>query len=125
MSGLGYSWAVRLAVVVIVLACAFTMRAAWEHLGLGVYSGLESASVANAQEFAQGGGASDDQYSTGSGEATEREDTVVESPSDKQYADDDALLQAGGPGGGPMPVMPGGGCPEEFPVERDGACHAG
>ena len=33
------------------------------------------------------------------------------------------LLEAGGPTSGPVPVMPGGGCPEEYPVERSGACY--
>ena len=32
------------------------------------------------------------------------------------------LLQAGGPATGPVPLMPGGGCPREFPVEADGDC---
>jgi len=32
------------------------------------------------------------------------------------------LLQAGGPTNGPVPPMPGGGCPREFPVEADGDC---
>jgi hypothetical protein len=32
------------------------------------------------------------------------------------------LLQAGGPPSGPVPPMPGGGCPREFPVEADGDC---
>ncbi len=32
------------------------------------------------------------------------------------------LLQAGGPESGPVPRMPGGGCPEEFPIEAGGAC---
>jgi len=32
------------------------------------------------------------------------------------------LLQAGGPATGPVPPMPGGGCPREFPVEADGDC---
>lgn len=34
------------------------------------------------------------------------------------------LLEAGGPQSGPMPLMPGGGCPAEFPVERGDACHS-
>jgi hypothetical protein len=33
------------------------------------------------------------------------------------------LLEAGGPTDGPVPAMPGGGCPKEYPVERGGACH--
>jgi hypothetical protein len=38
-------------------------------------------------------------------------------PSDDPY-------DAGGPRGGPVPLMPGGGCPVEYPVERGGACYA-
>ncbi len=33
------------------------------------------------------------------------------------------LMNAGGPAEGPIPLMPGGGCPAEFPTERDGACY--
>jgi hypothetical protein len=31
------------------------------------------------------------------------------------------LLEAGGPSSGPLPLMPDGGCPREFPTMRDGA----
>ncbi len=33
------------------------------------------------------------------------------------------LLKAGGPSDGPVPLMPGGGCPEGYSVERAGACY--
>ena len=33
------------------------------------------------------------------------------------------LLDAGGPTSGPLPLMPNGGCPREFPTTRDGACY--
>jgi hypothetical protein len=33
------------------------------------------------------------------------------------------LLEAGGPSTGPLPLMPDGGCPREFPTMRDGACY--
>ncbi|MCA1718730.1 MAG: hypothetical protein LC781_18535 [Actinobacteria bacterium] len=33
------------------------------------------------------------------------------------------LLEAGGPEDGPVPALPGGGCPTEFPVEQDNACY--
>ena len=33
------------------------------------------------------------------------------------------LMDAGGPTSGPLPLMPDGGCPQEFPTERDGACY--
>ena len=34
-----------------------------------------------------------------------------------------SLLEAGGPSSGPLPLMPNGGCPREFPTMRDGACY--
>jgi hypothetical protein len=33
------------------------------------------------------------------------------------------LMQAGGPSAGPVPPMPGGGCPREYPAEDNGACY--
>src|SRR5215211_2954261 len=33
-------------------------------------------------------------------------------------------LNAGGPANGPVPLMAGGSCPREFPVERSGVCYA-
>ncbi|MDP9477007.1 MAG: excalibur calcium-binding domain-containing protein [Actinomycetota bacterium] len=34
-----------------------------------------------------------------------------------------SLMDSGGAEDGAMPVMPGGGCPAEFPTNREGACH--
>jgi hypothetical protein len=34
-----------------------------------------------------------------------------------------SLLEAGGPTSGPVPLMPDGGCPREFPAMRDGVCY--
>ena len=33
------------------------------------------------------------------------------------------LLESGGPENGPVPLMPDGGCPAEYPVERDNLCY--
>jgi micrococcal nuclease len=33
------------------------------------------------------------------------------------------MLKSGGSAHGPLPLLPGGGCPSAYPVERDGACH--
>jgi cytoskeletal protein RodZ len=33
------------------------------------------------------------------------------------------LFDSGGGAGGAVPLMPGGGCPEEYPMEIDGACY--
>jgi hypothetical protein len=34
------------------------------------------------------------------------------------------LLEAGGPEDGPVPLMPGGGCPAEFSLQRGEACYS-
>jgi hypothetical protein len=34
-----------------------------------------------------------------------------------------SLFDSGGPTIGPAPVMPGGGCSDEFPIERDDLCY--
>ena len=33
------------------------------------------------------------------------------------------LMDAGGPTAGPVPLMPDGGCPQEYPVPRNDACY--
>ncbi len=35
-----------------------------------------------------------------------------------------SLLEAGGPGDGPVPPIPNGGCPKEFPLQKGEACHS-
>lgn len=54
-----------------------------------------------------GGGVADDQYDNGT--------TPTASGNDD-------LMDAGGPASSPVPTIPGGGCPTDFPVGRDGAC---
>ena len=36
---------------------------------------------------------------------------------------DGALMSAGGPSEGPVPKMPGGECPKEFPLEKEEGCY--
>ena len=33
-----------------------------------------------------------------------------------------SLMQSGGPEDGPVPPLPSGGCPDEFPVEKGDGC---
>ena len=40
-----------------------------------------------------------------------------------QYRQD--LFDSGGSASGPVPLMTDGGCPSQFPAERDGACYPG
>jgi hypothetical protein len=36
---------------------------------------------------------------------------------------DDDLMRSGGPHDGPVPLMPDGNCPAEFPTRQNGLCH--
>lgn len=36
---------------------------------------------------------------------------------------DGTLFKAGGPGSGPAPLMPNGGCPKEFPTKKGNGCY--
>jgi hypothetical protein len=46
------------------------------------------------------------------------------SPSPKPRPQGDRnLLNAGGPTGGPVPLMPDGNCPPEFPTKHNNLCH--
>jgi hypothetical protein len=39
------------------------------------------------------------------------------------YRGNQNLFNAGGPDNGPVPLMPGGGCPVEYPVKRADLCY--
>src|SRR5919202_1305817 len=46
-------------------------------------------------------------------------------PGPQPSSNDGALMNAGGPTtGGPVPLMPNGSCPREFPTLREGACYS-
>lgn len=92
------SRAVFLALVILVLlAGAFALRMTWE-----------SIPEAEAQGGIQQPGPI-------------QEPGPIQQPGPQQKGGQ--LMNAGGPADGPIPLMPGGGCPAEFPTERDGACY--
>ena len=60
-----------------------------------------------------GGGAAQDQYDDGAG--------TPRPPRGNTGKDD--LFNTGGPLNGPVPLMPDGGCPVEYPVQHEGLCY--
>lgn len=50
-------------------------------------------------------------------------DSSGDSSGDSGGSNDGDLMDAGGPKAGPVPLMPGGGCPAEYPREESGACY--
>ncbi len=63
----------------------------------------------------------------GSGQARQSEISPSGSQSgfigQSRSGNNDELLQAGGPEDGPAPLMLGGRCPDEYPVQQGGACY--
>lgn len=72
---------------------------------------------------------SDEQYQTEETTAEQQyEDTVSGGEETTQYETTQyqttPLMESGGPEDGPVPQLPSGGCPDEFPVDKDDACFA-
>ena len=72
-------------------------------------------------QFLSGGGGSSPSPSAASASPQPSSTTTTgASQSPPPNAD---LFEAGGPEGGPVPLMPSGGCPDEYPVEQGGGCY--
>lgn len=149
------SWALKAAVVALVLACGFTGRMAWEFTAepqstirtaqaqTGDRDCPDFSSQAEAQAVfdadpsdperldADEDGQACETFDYGTGGGNENNDNAADdqynndttTPKQRDQGNDD-LMNAGGPEDGPVPVMPGGGCPEEYPVERDDGCYS-
>jgi hypothetical protein len=66
-------------------------------------------------ELGGGGGASASASATASASASASASPVA--------AGDRNLFNSGGPKNGPVPLMPDGGCPVEYPIQRGDLCH--
>ncbi|QIN79074.1 hypothetical protein GBA65_11690 [Rubrobacter marinus] len=95
-------------------------------LGLGsAYAQEDSLGTTGSTDFDRTT-SQDDTSGTTQYETTQYENTS--SGGTTQYEttqyDTTPLMQSGGPEDGPVPPLPSGGCPDEFPVDKDGACFA-
>ena len=106
-----------LAVVAMIVLCALSARLTWALIGDDADLGLFG--MAFAQD------ATTSQYDTTQFDITQYEDTTFEDLTTTYQYDTTTtpLFESGGPEDGPVPPMPGGGCPEEFPVEKSGGCY--
>lgn len=143
----------KVALILMILACGFTARVAWAYLDFGESSGKISA--ANAEVASEVAGDNPEQIelaqtdttdssngadidvtnnngqSTGSQDDDSAADDQYEDGSRDQYDDEDGsesggLLEAGGSSSriGPVPLMPDETCPAEFPIQRSDGCYA-
>src|SRR5919205_881312 len=130
--------ALRIFIVVAVIASGFTLRAAWDDLAdpstpAMAQSDLYDCASFGSQESAQaelernpsdpsnldpdgnGKACENYDYSVGGGAASATGSAASQTNS--------ALFDSGGSATGPVPLMPDGGCPAGFPVERSRACY--
>jgi len=139
--------ALRLLIVALVLASGFALRMSWEELAhpdtpAQAQEDLYDCQSFGSQESAQaeleripsdpydldsdGNGQACEEYfgngGTSSASASARSGSASAGASASAQPTDD-LFDAGGPSSGPVPLMPDGSCPPEFPVEQSGACY--
>jgi hypothetical protein len=137
--------ALRLLIVALVLASGFTLRVAWEELAdptTPAYAQTDQYDCASfgSQESAQteldrdpsdpsnldpdddGTACEDYDYGVGTGDDSAAQDQYDSAAGD-QYLGTGDLFDSGGSNIGPVPLMPDGGCPSQFPAERNGACY--
>ena len=151
---------------VLVLACGFTLRVAWEEIADPTTPALAQTDQYDCESFgsqqsAQAelerdlsdpsnldsdvDGIACEEYDYGGGEGGSptanpkkkampspktmpssqviSSPTATASPQATSSPPLDTVLDSGGPEHGRVPLMPGGGCPSEYPVERGGACY--
>lgn len=107
-----------LIVVVLIALCALSARLTWAMAGDdGFDFGLFG--MAFAQDTTQ---YETTQYNTTSQYETTTENVTDDTTVEYQY-DTTPLFTSGGPEDGPVPPMPGGGCPPEYPVEKGDGCY--
>jgi hypothetical protein len=108
------------AVVALVVFAGFSLRAAWEAgptVGAQQTTTLTPSTTYTASPTPTPSPTPTTTTASPSPAPTSPSPNLTTRPNSDPY-------DAGGPRGGPVPLMPGGGCPFEYPVERDGACYA-
>ena len=98
------------AVALMFFATGFALRLAWE-----------SPPAVEAQETTTSTATASPSPTTTT--ASPPPTTTTASPSPSTPSPNDRMLNSGGPARGPVPLMPGGECPPEYPVKKDGACY--
>ena len=106
------------AVVLMVFATGFALRVAWESPPAVEAQQTTTYTTTTATASPTTTTASPAPTTTATSPSTA-------SPSPSTPSSNDRMLNSGGPDHGPVPLMPGGKCPSEYPVKKHGACYAG
>jgi hypothetical protein len=143
------STTLKLIVIVLVLVTGFTLRSSWEQLTDPDRTALAQEDLYDCQSFGSqesaqaelqrnptdpygldpdkdGQACEDYNYgngSTASAAATSSPTSTATSAAAVTDQYDRDLFNAGGPSTGPVPLMPDGSCPVEYPVKSNEACY--
>ena len=122
------------ALAVLLFSAVFVGRAAWETIPSAEAQSGDEFDCADFDTQQEAQGEFDSDPSDPSGLDADSDGIACEELGDgdsggtgggssPQYQYDDELMESGGPENGAVPLMPGGGCPAEFPEDRGGACY--
>ena len=108
-----------LIVVVLIALCALSARLTWALAGddFGLFG------RADAQETSQYETTDDFTDDTTYDFTDETTDDFTDDTTYEYQYSTTPLFTSGGPEDGPVPPMPGGGCPPEYPVEKVDGCY--
>jgi hypothetical protein len=112
------------AVALMVFATGFTLRLAWES-PTAVEAQQTTTPTTTSPATASPTTTTASPAPTTTTASPSPTTTGTASPSPSTPSPRDRMLKSGGPAHGPVPLMPGGKCPSEYPVRKDGACYAG
>jgi hypothetical protein len=110
-----------LIVLVLIALCALSARLTWALAGhdFGLFGQANAQETSQYETTVQFDNTTDDFTDT-----TEFNTTVqYETTTDEFQYETTPLFTSGGPEDGPVPPMPGGGCPPEYPVEKSDGCY--
>lgn len=106
-----------LIVVVLIALFALSARLTWALAGDGGIFGMAFAQDTTDLDRTAS------QYTTQYDTTTQYETTTGGATTYEYQYSTAPLFQSGGPEDGPVPLMPGGGCPPEYPVEKGDGCY--
>jgi len=108
----------KLALLGLILVLGFTARVAWEASDPG---GERSEQQIEVSRLAQK--ANDEPKGGDRPPDRPRPEPPRSKPNSGSQKDKGPLLNAGGPSEGPVPLMQGGECPQEFPAQKGEGCY--
>ncbi len=117
------STTLKIAVIGLVLVTGFALRLNWEALSDPATPARAQGITTPSPSTSSASPSSSASASASSSASTSASASASASANASQDQYKGTLFDAGGPAIGPVPLMPDGSCPAEYPVKQDGACY--